>query len=99
MPLSIHQQNLAKQDLADIWLHSFEHWGEQQADRYFDELANAMALLSENPKLGVTCEYIRKGYRQFPVNRHIIFYTISSSKIHVIRVLGEDMNLKKQFKT
>ncbi len=97
MPLHIHHQSLAKQDLTDIWLYSSEHWGEQQADRYFDELVSAMTLLSENPKAGLSCDYVRKGYRQFPINRHIIFYKVSSSKIHIIRVLGEDMDLKQQF--
>ncbi len=90
----IHTQALAKQDLQAIWLYSFKNWGEKQADKYFDELNEAFCLIAENPEIGFTCDYIREGYRQFHINCHFIFYRITPTKIHVVRVLHDSMNFK-----
>ena len=76
----IHLQVLAKQDLKNIWLYSFNNWGEEQADCYFDELNNAFALIAENPELGFACDYIREGYRQFYINCHVVFYRVTAAK-------------------
>ena len=42
-------QAQAEQDLLEIWLYTFNEWGEQQADIYLDDLSGAMALLAEQP--------------------------------------------------
>jgi len=93
----IHIQALAKQDLKNIWLYSFNNWGEVQADRYFDELNAAFVLIAENPELGFACDYIRAGYRQFHINRHLIFYRATATKIHIVRVLHDSMNFTAYF--
>jgi toxin ParE1/3/4 len=36
----------AEQDLLDIWMYTFNEWGEQQADDYLDELDTAIQLLA-----------------------------------------------------
>ncbi len=76
----IHTQALAKQDLKNIWLYSFKKWGAEQADCYFDELNAAFALITEKPELGFACDYIREGYRQFHINRHLVFIVLQQSK-------------------
>jgi toxin ParE1/3/4 len=88
----IHTQALARQDLKNIWLYSFKKWGAEQADCYFDELDVTFALIAENPELGFDCDYIREGYRQFHINRHLVFYRVTVSKIHIVRVLHDSMN-------
>ena len=30
----IHIQNLAEEDLIDIWVYTFKNWGEDKADSY-----------------------------------------------------------------
>lgn len=90
--LKIHKQALAEQDLTDIWLYTFNNWGERQADKYHDELGEAFILLAENPKIGTSCDTLRKGYLKFHVNRHLIMYRINKETLHIIRVLGDDMN-------
>jgi len=45
----IYKQTQAKQDLIDIWLYTFEQWGEAQADTYLDDLEAALLLLAEQP--------------------------------------------------
>ncbi len=90
--LRLHIQSLAEQDIIDIWLYSFENWGEQQADRYHDKLTAAFKLIAANPEIGVSCDEVRQGYRKFPANRHMIVYRIDDATIHIIRVLGADMD-------
>ena len=73
----IHQQVKARKDLKNIWLYTYENFGADQADKYFDELESGMETIRDNPLVGVSCDYIRAGYRQFKVNEHYIFYRIS----------------------
>lgn len=94
----IHIQLLAEQDIRDIWLYSFRKWGEVQADKYFDELTNAINSIPENPHIGIACDYIREGYRQLHVNHHMVFYRITAEKIIIVRVLGESMDYKRHIR-
>jgi len=95
---TIHKQRLAKEDLKNIWIYSQKNWGEIQADKYFDELEAGIALIAENPEIGFACDYIREGYRQYQINRHYIFYRVTSTKIHIVRVLYDGMNFKTYLK-
>jgi toxin ParE1/3/4 len=90
----IHIQVLAKQDLKNIWIYSFNNWGEKQADAYFEQLNAAIILISKNSEIGFACDYIREGYRQYYINRHFVFYRVTSTKIHIVRVLHDSMNFK-----
>jgi len=44
-----------------------------QADKYDAGIEKAVNLLAENPNLGRQCDAIKKGYRRFDYERHIIF--------------------------
>ncbi len=90
----IHQQVRARKDLKNIWLYTYENFGVAQADRYFDELESGMDTIRDNPLIGVSCDYIRAGYRQYKVNEHYIFYRISKKTIHIVRVLHDTMQAK-----
>lgn len=93
--LNIEKQALAEKDLIDIWLYSFENWGVAQADKYHDHLTEAFSAIALNPSIGTNCDDVREGYRKYRSNRHFIFYKISNDTIHIIRVLGEEMNYDK----
>ena len=47
--LNIYKLAQAKQDLIDVWLYTFNEWGEIQADKYLDGLENSLRLLAEQP--------------------------------------------------
>jgi len=96
--LKIHKQSLAEEDLENIWLYSFETRGERQADKYYDELKKGMELLSDNPDLGASCDDIRKGYRRFKFNHHVVYYKVTPSILTVVRVLHERMEPAEHFK-
>lgn len=48
--------NDADRDLDEIYLFSFEAFGEGQADAYMDALGAAFVRLAEMPELGVVVE-------------------------------------------
>jgi len=93
--LNIHKQVLAEKDLIDIWLYSFENWGEAQADKYHDGLTEAFSTIAQNPSIGTNCDDVRQGYRKYGSHRHLIFYRVRDDTIHIIRVLGEEMDYNK----
>jgi toxin ParE1/3/4 len=95
--LKIHKQVLAEQDIIDIWIYSFENWGRAQADKYLDELDSAFSLIAKNPSIGVASDSVREDYRKYHVNRHIVMYRLSKSTVHIIRVLGEEMDYETRF--
>jgi toxin ParE1/3/4 len=87
---AIRKSGLAESDLVGIWEYSFEVWDAAQADRYLDELEEAIRLLIDNPELGVNRDFVRKEY--LFVNRHAIYYIVTSAEIYIVRVLHEQMD-------
>ena len=57
----------AREDLEAIWLYSLSEWGENQMEQYIDTLIEAFVLLTQHPKIGVTCNDIRQGYLRYPL--------------------------------
>lgn len=92
----IHLRPLAEQDLNNIWLYSFQNWGEAQADQYFDQLNKAIELLGSTPLM------CRQRLEFIPPVRihhhasHLIIYVASESGIDLIRVLHESMDIDMQ---
>ena len=90
----IRKQARAESDLIEIWLYSYERWGESQAERYFDELENGIQQLGRNPELGQHCDHIRERYRCLRINRHVVYYTytLKPPVVRIVRVLHERMD-------
>ncbi len=82
----------AERDLEIIWTHTVEQWGLEQADRYTDILALALAELAESPKSAPACDQILPGYRRRNVERHMIYFRITTYGIAVIRILHDRMD-------
>jgi toxin ParE1/3/4 len=91
--------NLAVQDLSDIWNYTFDHWSEQQADSYHEQLTNAFESIATKQQQGRNYQGIREELFGFKVDRHIIFYRIISNElVEIIRILHERMDLKSRLK-
>ena len=48
----------AKADLREIWLYTAEQWGEQQADRYLQELEECCERLVDHPMLLIVTDSV-----------------------------------------
>jgi toxin ParE1/3/4 len=85
----------ARNDIKEIWHYTYINWGEKQADNYAHTIGQAINGMPENPEIGNNIDNIRKGYRLYHFKHHLIIYRISSTVIEVVRVLGENMEIKR----
>ncbi len=81
----------AEQDLLDIWLYTFTEWGERQADKYLDELSNALTLLAEHPQACRERLEFNPPVRIHHHANHLIVYLVRNDGIEIIRVLHDSM--------
>lgn len=82
----------AERDLEAIWTHTLRQWGAEQANRYTDSLTAAFAELAQSPKTAPACDQIRLGYRRRSVERHMIYFRITTYGIAVVRILHDRMD-------
>ncbi len=85
----------ALSDLLEIGRYTTRKWSIKQRNVYLKQIDDCFTELSENPNLGIKCDYIKKGYRKFPQGSHLIFYRLSSAGIvEIIRVLHKSMGIE-----
>jgi len=87
--------NAAKNDLVGIAKYTQQRWGVGQRDKYLAQLDDMFHQLADNPELGKRCDYIKRGYRKFPIASHVIYYRTASSQIEIIRVLHKRMDVSE----
>jgi toxin ParE1/3/4 len=75
----------ANEDLEKIWSYTFNNWGINQADKYVRSLLSRCAWLARQPKIGKCRNDIKPGYYSFKEGHHLVFYTIRSNGIDIIR--------------
>ena len=89
----VFKQTQAEGDLLEIWLYTFNEWGEQQADTYLEDLSDAMALLAEQPLICRERLEFNPPVRIHHHAHHLIVYLIHDDGINIIRVLHENMEI------
>jgi toxin ParE1/3/4 len=79
----------ARADLDELWLYIAKESGsETLATRVVGALADKFALFSKFPFIGRTLESAqRPDVRSFPVDKHIIFYSIKPNEIRILRII------------
>lgn len=87
----------AIEDLTLIWNYTFETWSENQADNYYNLLVDSFNEIASNPFLGKDYAIIKETIYGYMIGKHIVFYrTIEDTKIEIIRILHQQMNLKNR---
>ena len=90
-----HLSPRARIDLREIWRHSVDRWGTEQAKRYQLLLRQAIERIAADPRLGRSCENIRPGYRRYSAQAHMVFFRIGENGIDIIRVLHQSMDFPR----
>ena len=90
---------IAEKDLEDIFDYTHREFGLDQAILYVLSIDEVFTLISQNPKLGIDRNEIKKGLKSFVFKSHIIFYRIITNKIRIVRVLHGSRDLSKQLKS
>ena len=88
--------NKALEDLSNIWNYTYDEWSEHQADKYYEILINSCLEIAKNPKTCKNYKGIIKNLFGFKTGRHIIFYREVDNKVEILRILHEQMDLKKR---
>lgn len=87
----------ARKDLYNIWNYTVDVWSEIQADKYVEQLIDAINKIASKPETtGQSYEFVRKGYRGFHSGKHIIFFKIlQNGMARIIRILHENMDYRR----
>lgn len=90
--------NKAKSDLKSIAIYTHKRWGKKQREVYALQFDSTFHLLAKDPAIGANSDFIKDGYKRFPVANYMIFYrNVSSIKIEIVRILHKRMSAKNQF--
>ncbi len=88
----------AKQDLRGIAAFTQRRWNREQRRLYMLRFDEAFHMLAESPNTGFQCDFIKAGYRKFPVTSHVVYYREkTASEIEIVRVLHKRMDVKSKF--
>ncbi len=90
-------RTLARNDLEEIWLFTFEKWGLEQADKYLNSLFSRFKWLSRNPYIGKDRKDIKNDYYCFPEGVHLVFYTMTEYGIDIIGIPHQNMDVVSHF--
>jgi len=84
----------AKTDLIKIAKYTQLTWGKAQRNDYLKLMDGAFHQLANEPLLGVSCNYIREGYRKRPKGSHVIYYNEhKANQILIVRILHKSMDV------
>ena len=87
----------ARADLKRIARFTEQTWGRSQRNHYLAEIDEAFRILAENTESGMACDFIRPGYRVYPVGSHLVFYKPGVGEtVEIIRVLHERMDVSSR---
>ena len=85
--------NKALEDLRSIARYTEQIWGREQRNKYLSKLDASFQMLVNEPELGRACDEIRQGYRKHHVGRHLVFYRLIATRIEIIRILHDSMDI------
>ncbi len=86
----------AKQDLVAINRYLIRY-STLAARRFKGKVRRQSELLIEFPAMGRSADSLQPGLRSFPVEDYLIFYTVNSNTIEILRILNGYRNLEAIF--
>lgn len=87
----------ADQDIDEIFEYTKAVYGFSQAIQYLPEIEQVITKLLGNPGLGRNRDEIKRGLRSIPKGDHIIFYSQSTDRIRVVRILHGKRDMPQRF--
>lgn len=89
----------AVSDLGTIWHYTNETWSENQADKYYQLLVEGFEQIIQMPGKGRNYDEIEKGLKGLRVGKHVIFYLTTKTRVEIVRILHERMDLRLHFRS
>lgn len=82
----------ARHDLKSIYKQSGRQFGPTQADRYRDGLLQALRYIADHPLASPEHVGYQRPIRYHLYQSHLIFYTVESDFLQIVRVLHQRQN-------
>lgn len=83
----------ARNDLAAIWRHGADTWGQPQADAYADGLFTLFDLIADFPEMARERREFTPPVRIHPSGAHLVIYRIAAGQPEIIRILHARQDL------
>lgn len=80
----------ASQDPEDIWFYGYQHFGEEQANRYIHQISDIFQILGEN-RIGTPRPEPGEYIKALPFERQIIYFLQTDTDI-IIRILSQNQD-------
>lgn len=77
----------ADADFTEIYIYTFRHFGEAQADAYTTKLEACLTTLAASPDMGRSIPDIHARALRYIHHSHAVYYTRTDSGIYVLRIL------------
>ncbi|MGO1585803.1 type II toxin-antitoxin system RelE/ParE family toxin [Mesonia sp.] len=87
----------AERDLVQLYEYGIETFGLKQAKVYFIGMHTLFQLLGDNSELGKSASELKFSLKKFVYKSHIIFYSIKTHDILIVRVLSQTMDYESHF--
>ena len=87
----------AKRQFAEIANYSYSLWGASRSAVYLDAIDRTIYMLREHPLLGSERSEVKRAYRAFPAEQHVIFYRILGDTLEVAGILHVSMDPMRHF--
>jgi len=80
--------NEAKADLARIYWHGVDRFGELKASQYLDALIRRFGEIGDSALAFPAVDHIRAGYRRSVCGVDSIYYRVNGEAVEIMRILG-----------
>jgi len=78
----------ARGDLKAIARYTAQKWGLKQRIQYLAEIKTCFKMLADQPEIGIV-HIASPGFRNFHHRSHVVYYTLHTDHILIVRVLHE----------
>lgn len=82
----------AQRDLSEIWDFTEERWDASQAEMYIAEIRAVIERVAADPERGRSCDEIRRSYRRYGIESHLLFFVETADSVDIVRVLQQRMD-------
>ena len=81
--------NTAKEDLIRIHQFGISHFGEKQADKYFNAFFDSFEKMAKNPFAFEAVDHIQIGYRRCVSGVDSIYFRLKGDVVEIMTIIGK----------
>ena len=83
----------ADQDIENLFEYGINRFGVAQAKHYIEGLILHLQRISEHPLHYQSVGHLRDGYRRSVYGKHAVYFVITDTYVHIVRILrAEDLS-------